>query len=191
MVAPNLLSIALLLASGACAGEPPRPAPEWPLPCAMFPPGGESLPGCARRNPEGEIELRPELLATEGYPDGVFAVWIEGELLFALRSGRTAPALPFDNGPDDFVEGLARTIREGRVGFVDEELEVVIARKWDFAFPFENGFARVCTGCSVVREPGDEHGTLLGGAWGLIDRAGRIVVPTVHDLDSLPAGPPP
>jgi len=102
-------------------------------------------------------------------------VLVEGDLYYALASGRTAPALLFDNGPDYFVEGRARTIRDGKVGFVNEGLEVVVPREWDFALPFEGGFARVCTGCSIVREDGDEHGTVQGGSWAVIDREGRIV----------------
>ena len=102
----------------------------------------------------------------------------------------TAPALPFDNGPDYFVEGLARTIRDGKVGFVDDRLELVVPRRWDFAFPFEKGLARVCSGCSIERDEADSHGSLSGGAWGMIDRAGRIVVPVEHELESLSSASP-
>ena len=181
---------ALLLVALACAAEPEDQTFDWPIACALFPPSTESLAGCARRDEGGEIVLRPGLVPGREDSDRAFAVLIEGELFFALPSGRTAPALVFDNGPDYFVEGLARTVRDGKVGFVNEELEVVVPRRWDFAFPFENGFARVCDGCSIVRETGQEHGTLAGGIWGLIDRTGRIVVPVEHDLESLPALPP-
>ena len=43
----------------------------------------------------------------------------------------------FDNGPDDFKEGLARTIRYGKYGFINDDLDVVIPPEYDFAFPFE------------------------------------------------------
>jgi hypothetical protein len=109
--------------------------------------------------------------------------------MFALDSGRTAPALPFDNGPDRFVEGLARSIRDGKVGFVDESLDLVVPREWDFAFPFEGGVARVCTGCTARRHSGGEHSEVVGGRWGYIDREGNVVVSVDYGLDTLPAPP--
>lgn len=177
-------AVPLLLAALACTGEAPAPQPEWPLACSPFPPDAGEISACARRDAAGEILLRPGVVAEA---DGPHVVQVEGELLFALASGKTVPALPFDNVADPFVEGLARTPRGGKVGFVNEALEVVIPRQWDFAFPFENGLARVCNGCSVVRDPGDEHGRLEGGAWGLIDREGRGVVPVEYERDSLPS----
>jgi len=176
-----------LLVLLSCAGEPSDPVPEWPIACVVFPGFDPEVGECARRDEEGELVLRRGVVPTEGGPH---AVLVEGELYFALASGRTAPALPFDNGPDNFVEGLARTVRDGKVGFVNEKLEVVVPREWDFAFPFEGGAARVCTGCSIVHEDGDEHGTVQGGTWGVIDREGRVVVPVVHDRESGPATSP-
>jgi len=139
---------------------------------------------CARRDPGGEVVLRPGIVPAPNGPD---AVLVEGRLYFALDSGKTAPAFLYDNGPDYFVDGLARTTRGGKVGFVNEALEIVVPAEWDFAFPFEVGFARVCTGCSVVHEDGDEHGSVRGGAWGVIDREGRVVVPVAHGRESLPS----
>jgi len=60
---------------------------------------------------------------------------------FVNRQGRTAPAFPFDNGADNVVEGLARTVKAGKVGFVNPALDVVVPPVWDFAYPFEKGAA--------------------------------------------------
>ena len=163
---------------------------SWPLACGLYPFEDEPFVNCARREPDGEIVLRPWVALGSSEPDEIQVLLVDGELLFALASGRTAPALPFDNGADYFVEGLARTVRDGKVGFVNERLELVVPRQWDFAFPFEGGFARVCSGCSTERDDADSHGYLVGGAWGIVDRTGRIVVPVEHDRDSLPAPPP-
>jgi hypothetical protein len=181
-----LLLVAIACVAIACAAKAPEPAPEWPLACTLFPPDADAVTACARRDAEGEIALRPGVVASEDAPG---AVLVEGELYFALATGKTAPALWFDNGPDYFVEGLARTVRGGKVGFVNQELDVVVPRQWDFAFPFEGGFAQVCTGCVIVQEAGDEHSSLQGGAWGRIDREGRIVVPVEYPREELP--PPP
>ena len=184
-----LLGAALLLSTASCAAAPPAPALEWPLACSSFPPEGDSVADCARREAGGEIVVRPGVVPEGGEPGNVQTLMVDGQLLFALASGKTAPALPFDNGPDDFVEGLARTVRDGKVGFVNEALEVVVPREWDFAFPFEGGFARVCTGCSIEHHGTEEHGEVRGGAWGWIDRQGRVVVPVEHEREDLP--PPP
>jgi len=79
---------------------------------------------------------------------------------------------------------------DGKVGFVNERLELTVPREWDFAFPFEDGFARVCTGCILQREEGGEHSEVTGGRWGYVDREGRVVVPVEHARDELP-GPAP
>lgn len=186
---PALALTLLILAAVACSGTGPGPASAWPLACSPFPPTGEPVPECARRDADGEIVLRAGALQVADGSAAVHAVVVEGELLFALDSGTTAPALMFDNGADDFVEGLARSPRDGKVGFVNRRLELVVPRAWDFAFPFEDGVARVCTGCEARRREGDEHSEVAGGHWGYVDRAGRVVVPVVHARDELP--PPP
>lgn len=166
--------------------EPPA---EWPLACHAFPPTDEGLPSCARRDPDGEIVLRPGALPVEDEAAAVRTVMVDDELLFALDSGKTAPALFYDNGPDYFEEGLARSPRDGKVGFVNERLELVVPREWDFAFPFANGVARVCAGCAAQREEGEEHSEVKGGLWGYVDRKGRVVVPVEYARDELPAPP--
>lgn len=166
----------------ACDGRAePGPAatvagaqPEFSIACTVFPPVADEIADCARRGANGELALRPGIVSEtgNGEPSGVL---IEGSLYFALPSGRTAPAFAFDNGLDYFVEGLARSVSDGKFGFVDQKLELVIPRTWDFAFPFENGVARVCEGCTISDD--GEHGEVTGGTWSTIDRAGRIFEP--------------
>jgi hypothetical protein len=121
-------------------------------------------------------------------PDGLGSIVIDAQgLSFVNRQGKTAPALTIDNGPDYIVEGLARTVKAGKVGFVNAELDPVVAPVWDFAFPFDHGVAVVCTGCvSAPASPGDEHRTMTGGKWGYIDKRGKVVVPVEHDFRYLP-----
>lgn len=178
-------SIALL----ACAPQPPALEDAWLLACTPFPPGDE-IADCARRGDDGRITIRPEVaaeLTAEGMTPA--AVLLGGEPYYVAPSGATAQTLWFDNGPDAFSEGLARTIRDGKIGFVDENLVEIIASTWDFAFPFEEGFSQVCTGCVI--ESDGEHGLVTGGAWGYIDLRGEVVVPVVHDRENLPLPSPP
>ena len=45
-------------------------------------------------------------------------------------------AFLMDNGPDYFSEGMARILKAGRFGFIDEKGRVVIEAIYDFAAPF-------------------------------------------------------
>ena len=115
------------------------------------------------------------------------AVWIEGIKRFHYvgRDGRMVPVITYDNGPDDFVEGRARTPVDGRIGYIDRTLRVVIPARYDMGFPFEHGRAVVCRGCVAKRQ--GEHAFMEGGLWGMIDRDGREIVPLrYHSADELP-----
>ncbi|MEM7351568.1 MAG: WG repeat-containing protein [Acidobacteriota bacterium] len=111
-------------------------------------------------------------------------------IAYINREGKTAWAFPFDNGADYFVEGLARTRRDWKLGFINKSLDVVVEPVWDFAFPFEGGVAIVCQGCKRVPVcPGCEHLKVVDGLWGYIDRQGQIVVPVSHSQEALPPRP--
>ena len=140
---------------------------------------------CARRGPDGRLRVEPvalDHLAARGVD--LAAVAFGDELHYLNAAGVAVPVLPFDNGADYFVEGFARTLQGGKVGFIDEHLRVVILPQWDFAFPFENGTAVVCDGCTF-RPVGDGHEEVVGGRWGAIDVRGEVVVPLAYDRDAL------
>jgi len=80
-----------------------------------------------------------------------------------------------DNGPDPFVEGLARFRKKGKMGFFNPRGQVVIEPGVDFARPFCEGRAAVCRGCRLV--PEGEYTVVRGGQWGFLDPFGREVVP--------------
>jgi hypothetical protein len=158
-------------------------------PCTPVPATRDTpLSRCAQRRADGGFRvLKPALRALEFDDAGLSVIAIAGDLFWVDRSGRTARALPFDNGADPFVEGLARTLRAGKVGFIDRRLVEVIPATWDFAFPFEKGVAIVCRGCAPVAD--GEHSPVAGGAWGYINRRGQVVVGVEHAREALP--PPP
>ena len=142
---------------------------------------------CAHRGTDGKLRVEPvalDLLAARG--GDLAAVVFGDELHYLNAAGVAVPVLPFDNGADYCVEGFARTLQGGKVGFIDENLRVVIPPRWDFAFPFENGTAAVCNGCTF-RPLGDGHHEVVGGRWGAIDARGEVVIPVIHDRDVLRA----
>ncbi|TGL60581.1 WG repeat-containing protein [Leptospira sarikeiensis] len=85
----------------------------------------------------------------------------------------------FDNGPDDFSEGLARFVENSKFGFFDPSCNKIIAANFDFAYPIQDGFSKVCNGCESVSD--GEHSMIQGGKYGLIDKKGTIVVAVEYD----------
>jgi hypothetical protein len=99
----------------------------------------------------------------------------EMRLFYVSKRGRVVRVFFFDNGADYFKEGLARTISKRKIGFINNKLEVVIEPRFDFAYPFENGKARVCNGCT--KKQNGEHYMIVGGKWGIIDKSGKLISP--------------
>ncbi|MDY7092077.1 MAG: WG repeat-containing protein [Acidobacteriota bacterium] len=150
--------------------------------------------GCIEESGEGALRLYPEHLEQLAFDDqGLATVYAGNRVAYVTRGGqstresRTAWMLKVDNGPDYFVEGLARTAEGGKVGFVNRRLEPVIAPRWDFAFPFDDGLAVVCDGCRAQPScPTCEHSEIIGGDWGYIDRQGEEIVVPMFSREELP-----
>ncbi|NYT39587.1 WG repeat-containing protein [Sphingomonas sp. R-74633] len=151
------------------------PAQErYPLACFYAPRGGEldSFQDCAARDPDGTIRLSSGHLRRLDYDrDGLAAIHVGESFLYVRRDGRTAPVMTMDNGADPFVDGRARSPLDGKIGYIDRSLRLVIPRRYDGAMPFEKGVAEVCTGCT--RATDGEHSWYAGGRWVRIDRNGR------------------
>ncbi len=79
----------------------------------------------------------------------------------------------FDNGPDDFAEGLARFVEDGKIGFFDRSGRIVIDARFEWVEPFSQGHAVFCEGCVKMEE--GEHYRMSDGRWGAIDRAGTVI----------------
>jgi len=105
----------------------------------------------------------------------VFAAFKEGEGMwyFDLTGEKMLKIYSFDNGPDYFEEGLSRYLEGDKIGYIDEDLNVVIPAQFDGAFPFKNGVAKVCVGCERSRVDGPS--ALEGGKWGLVDKEGDVI----------------
>lgn len=77
----------------------------------------------------------------------------------------------FDNGPDYFEEGLARFVKDGKMGFHDEALNIIIPAQYDFVFPFKNGAAKAGTNCK--RERSGEHTSVYCEKWESLGKPGK------------------
>ncbi|WP_163339335.1 WG repeat-containing protein [Desulfopila sp. IMCC35008] len=121
---------------------------------------------------------------SSGQPSYLFLVEDTVVRVFFVSKQRVlVETLSSDNGPDEFVEGLARVKNHGKYGFVNTTLDVVIMPKYDFAYPFENGHSIVCNGCE--EKPDGEHRILSGGRWGLINREGEVIIPMTLSRSEL------
>ena len=170
MIRPIHLWIAFLVAlpAGASAAAD----------CVPFSEGWNDFSACTRVDSSGQRRVKAAHLRALPFDrHGVAAVWMEDlkGFYFVGRDGRMVPVVAYDNGPDAFVEGRARTRVDGKIGYIGRKLRVVIPPRYDWGFPFEHGRAVVCTGCAPKRD--GEHAFLEGGMWGFVDRNGREIVP--------------
>lgn len=89
----------------------------------------------------------------------------------------------FDNGDDYFCEGLQRIVnKDGKIGFADSLGNVVIEPRFAFAFPFEDGYAKVTD--KGKPEPVGEHWTWVSDSWYYIDHEGNTH-PEIFDLKGM------
>lgn len=193
-------SLALAAASlVACASSPPPvpPPPPPPPPVATQPIGScvaatesdapAEQAGCVLRDSAGELRVAPALLGTLYFEEDLdlaplLAVSLDADVGYrgpvaqrlagwVNRDGLLRVVPSIDNGPDYVVGGLVRYVGpDGKVGFVDQRLAIVVPARFDWAEPFEGDTARVCTGCTAA--PDGEHTAITGGTWSAIDRTG-------------------
>ncbi len=134
----------------------------------------EEVTDCVKVAGPHEIRVHPLRLAEMDFnEDGLASIYIGAQSAYVTRAGKAVVMFTFDNGPDDFSEGLARFVGpNGKIGFVDQTLNVVIPARFDFATPFEDGRAHICMGCRKQQD--GEHTTMVGGERASIDRAGNV-----------------
>jgi hypothetical protein len=147
--------------------------------CVPFSEGWNDFSACTRIDSSGQRWVKAvQLRALRFDRHGIAAVWMEGlkGFYYVGRDGHMVPVVAYDNGPDVFVEGRARTKVDGKIGYIDDRLRVVIPPRYDWGFPFEHGKAMVCSGCAP-KPDGGEHRLVEGGRWGAVDRNGREIAP--------------
>ena len=101
-------------------------------------------------------------------------VKVDNRWFYVRKDGKAIETITTKEGkPDVFKEGLARTRVKGKIGFFNKTLDIVLEPIYDYAFPFYDGVAEICVGCTEHGE--EEHGMIEGGSWKSIDREGLIV----------------
>ncbi len=103
----------------------------------------------------------------------IISVFKNNAFYYIRKDGKEIKTLTYDHGADPFSDGLARTKVKGKVGFFNPNLDIILKPIYDFAFPFHNGKAEICTGCKEKKE--GEHSLLDGGKWQKINRDGLVI----------------
>ena len=157
--------------------------------CVPFSDGWNDFSRCTRVDSSGQRWVKAEHLRALSFDKhGVAAVWIKGfkGFYYVGRDGHMVPVITYDNGPDSFVENRARTQVDGKIGYIDRKLRVVIPPRYDWGFPLEHGSAVVCIGCEQ-KPVGREYWLVEGGMWGAVDRNGREIVPLQYrSMEDVP-----
>ncbi len=90
---------------------------------------------------------------------------------YVSRTGKFVFTPVIDNGPDYFREGLARYQENGKMGFVNEKLEVIIPAQFEFVSAFSEGKAAYCTEC--IKKQVGEHQITESDSWQHINKQGE------------------
>ena len=171
---------------GAVDSAPPASAeeerlPSQPIDLVSFQQSRADGERYGYRDSAGQVVIEPRfLIGLEFSEFGLAAIVDESGWAYIDVQGRIVirPFL-FDNGPDNFSEGLARFEKDGRFGFFDQWGRVAIEPRFDFARPFSEGLAAVCAGCR--KESAGEHWSMQGGKWGYIEKSGKVAIPLGWD----------
>jgi len=100
--------------------------------------------------------------------------YINFKWYYVRQDGKAMSVILDENGkPDSFKEGLARTKIDGKIGFFDKTLDMILPPFYDYAFPFHYGISEICVGCKETQTDGES--ILDGGEWKRIDRTGLLL----------------
>ncbi len=139
-----------------------------------------------------ELHLKEKHLANINFKRGeestyeLNTVYSNQGVFYISKTGKSVKMYFYDMGADYFQEGLARYISNGKIGFINSELDIVISAKYDYATFFKNGLALVSNGCHQEQYAHDsEHSHMVGGLWGAINKEGKLIVPIEHTRNEV------
>ncbi|WP_152286642.1 WG repeat-containing protein [Flavicella marina] len=99
-------------------------------------------------------------------PQSLIGINRKGETLFEVY--------PYDNGPDEFHDGLLRIMKNGKIGFANEKGEIIIKPQFECASIFENAIATVSNDCYLYYDQ-DGHLRSESESWFKIDKTGKRI----------------
>ncbi|XDD53335.1 WG repeat-containing protein [Leptospira sp. WS4.C2] len=138
------------------------------------------------KNKAGKVIIKPQYEQTMEFTKEKVSFVVSNNRWVCIdtKNNPLLEAFIYDNGPDYYSEKLARFVENKKIGYFDSQCKKLIPAIYDFGFPFEKGYAIVCSGCESKLD--GEHSMIIGGKYGLIDRKGKIVAPIEYDsIDSI------
>ncbi len=128
-----------------------------------------------RNNKEYALYLdKTYLKSLNFYNKNLILSKINNQWYYIRKDGKAMKVILDEKGkPDIFKEGLARTKINGKIGFFDKNLDIVLPPFYDYAFPFHNGISEICVGCKEIQN--NNQIMLNGGEWKRIDRTGLLI----------------
>jgi hypothetical protein len=127
---------------------------------------------------DGSRVVASRLLKQLSYEShGLAGIRVADGWMYVNRHGEAVTGVPtFDNGPDEFRDGLVRFVKNKKYGFANRSGKVVIPPIYDGALPFQDGRADVCSGCvDKCVDHECEHRMFSGGEWLSINQKGAIL----------------
>ena len=122
----------------------------------------------------GKSVVQPSYISYRNLGKKLISVYTQNKWMLIDNTGKLVlEVFTYDNGPDYFKEGLARYVKDGKMGFFDENGKIVIQAQFDFVYPFEGGKAQFVSGGKQVSD--GEHTKIEGGTAGTIDKNGKIL----------------
>ena len=184
---------ASFLLAGAQTTGSQSTIPTGGLPC-LVDLDRDVVPDCIQKAPNGKLIIAPQYVKELHFDSrGLASVWSEvppKAWMYVDRKGAVlVTGVPgVDNGPDDFSEGLVRTVVGDKYGFANRRGNLVIKPAYDWAAPFHDGNAEVCNKCRKTcllsdskmvdadsMPGGCDHWMMTGGEWFKVNKKGRIV----------------
>ena len=81
---------------------------------------------------------------------------------------------PYDNGPDYISDRTYRIIKQGKIGYANQDGKIIIQPQFDCAYPFEKGRAKVSINCKTLKV--GEHSQWTSDDWYYIDKNGTQII---------------
>ncbi|MBM9590965.1 WG repeat-containing protein [Leptospira sp. 201903075] len=138
------------------------------------------------KNKSGKVIIKPQYQQTMDFTKELVSFVVADNKWVCIDSKNKIllQVFIYDNGPDYYSEKLARFIENKKFGFFDSHCKKQIAASYDFVYPFEGGLSIVCNGCESKSD--GEHSKIVGGKYGIINRKGKVILPTEYDsIDSI------
>ncbi len=132
------------------------------------------------------LKINPEHIKRINYnATGMATFWVDKQMFYLKTNGKYLPVVNYDNGADDFSEGLVRSLVDGKISYYNREFIQVIPAKYDWGWPFNHGRALVCSACSIETEEDGEHKAVIGGLWGYINKKGIEIIPVKYSQTDI------